>query len=139
MVFWFDIFWYSFVHTVLCLFCNNVCSSLIDNNLQNICHIFYKKYYLPAHTRWGRGCWLKVNVYVQRVQGGGGSEHMYFIDHPHHHSHHHPFSTSYLMYFKQVMFFIAELRGKFVSFVCWKAKLPKKKPLSTIFKYIAEK
>ena len=43
------------------------------------------------------------------------------------------FSISDLMYFKQVMLFIAELRGKYVIFVCWKANLPKKKPLSTIF------
>ena len=31
------------------------------------------------------------------------------------------------------MFFIAELRRKLVLFVCWKAKLPKKKLLSTRF------
>ena len=82
-------FWSSFVYTVVCLFCNIACGSLIDSNLQNICHIFFKKYYLFAHTRWRRGCRLKVNVHVQRVQRGGArerrSEHMYFMDDPHHH------------------------------------------------------
>ena len=65
-------FWSSFVYTVVCLFCNIACGSLIDSNLQNICHIFFKKYYLFAHTRWRRGCRLKVNVHVQRVQRGRG-------------------------------------------------------------------
>ena len=72
LVFWFDIFWYSFVYTVVCLFCNIVCGSLIDSNLQNICHIFFKKYNSSTHTRWERDCRLKVNVHVQRVQRGRG-------------------------------------------------------------------
>ena len=70
----FQHFWSSFVYTVVCLFCNIACGSLIDSNLQNICHIFFKKYYLFAHTRWRRGCRLKVNVHVQRVQRGAGGE-----------------------------------------------------------------
>ena len=125
----FQHFWSSFVYTVVCLFCNIACGSLIDSNLQNICHIFFKKYYLFAHTRWRRGCRLKVNVHVQRVQRGGGGRGrgglsictLWMT----------PITTGFLNfifdYFKQIMFFIAELRGKCVPFILLESKITKEK------------
>ena len=78
---------------------------------------------------WGRGCRLKVNVHVERLEGGGGLIicTLWMT----------PIITGFLNFifdiFQAGHVFIAELTGKFVPFVCWKAKLPKKKPLSTIF------
>ena len=66
-------------------------------------------YYPSARTR-GRGCRPKVNICMYREYKGEGvlSVHILWMT-----SSSLVYSTSYLMYFKHVIFFIAELRGKF--------------------------
>ena len=82
-MFWFNIF--LEICTVVSLFCNVVCGSLIDSNSQNISAISYLKNNIHMLVLGGRGC--KLNAYIVYTGESGESkiiklERTYLMDDP---------------------------------------------------------